>query len=176
VIVISLFSLALVFLPMLVEAQRAARNERAQLARGGIEPAADVYKLMRIAYPAAFAAMLAEGLVRADVQRSIFDAGLAVFGAAKALKWWAILALGPSWTFRVIVVPGDPVSKRGPYRFLRHPNYMGVVMEFLGVAMMAGASVSGPLTIVLFGMLLKRRISVEERALASSARHPLCSL
>ena len=51
----------LIFVPMLVEAARARRNERAQKARGGLEPPDDVYAIMRIAYPAAFLAMLAEG-------------------------------------------------------------------------------------------------------------------
>ena len=52
--------------------------------------------------------------------------GLAVFAAAKLLKWWAIRSLGPYWTFRVIVVPGSSRVDSGPYRFLRHPNYIAV--------------------------------------------------
>src|SRR5262249_55916268 len=102
--------------------------------------------------------------------------GFALFLAAKAVKWWAILVLGPAWTFRVIVVPDTRLVDSGPYRILRHPNYVGVVGELAGTALMTGAAVSGPLAIVLFGMLLKRRIAVEERALASTARHPPCSL
>jgi methyltransferase len=101
---------------------------------------------------------------------------LIVFALGKLLKWWAILTLGSSWTFRVIVVPGMRLVDRGPYKFLRHPNYVGVALELIGVALMTGAAVSGPLAVVLFGMLLKRRISVEERALAAAARHPPCSL
>jgi methyltransferase len=168
--------LLIVAVPMLVEAARAARNERGQLARGGVEPRDDVYELMRIAYPASFLAMIAEAVLRGGSIPRTLPAGLAVFAAAKALKWWAILTLGPSWTFRVIVVPGMPRVVRGPYKFLRHPNYVGVVLELLGVALATGAAVSGPLAVVLFGMLLKRRISVEERALGSAARHPPCSL
>src|SRR5581483_9279045 len=87
----------IVAIPLLVEARRAARHERAQRARGGFEPAGDVYKLMRIAYPAAFAAMLAEAAVRERGAPPTFAAGIFVFAAAKALKWWAILTLGPSW-------------------------------------------------------------------------------
>ena len=63
----------------------------------------------------------------------VLAAGLAVFFVGtKALKWWAILTLGPSWTFRVIVVPGAPLIASGPYRFVRHPNYVGVVGELIG--------------------------------------------
>jgi len=166
----------IVFVTMVAEAWRAARNERAQRRRGGQEPVGDVYKMMRVAYPAAFAAMCLESLVRGPASRTVFAAGAAVFGIAKLLKWWAIASLGPAWTFRIIIVPGAPLVDRGPYRFLRHPNYVGVVGELVGTALMTGATVSGPVAVVLFGMLLRKRIAVEDRALASAARYPPCSL
>ena len=150
---------------MIVEAKRAATNERWQLSRGGVEPSGDVYRLMRIAYPGIFVAMLAESVVRgAPIAASSFAAGLALFAVAKALKWWAILTLGHDWTFRVIVVPDSASVATGPYRFLRHPNYVGVVGEIVGVALMTGAFVTGPLALIVFGTLLRRRIAVENRA------------
>jgi methyltransferase len=150
---------------MLVEARRASRNERAQRARGGVEPAGDVYRLMQVVYPGAFLAMLVEGAVRGVPSPGVLVAGAAVFAAAKALKWWAIFSLGPFWTFRVIVVPGAALVARGPYRWLRHPNYVGVLGELAGVAAMAGAPVSGVVATGLFAALLVKRIAVEERAI-----------
>ena len=88
-----------------------------------------------------------------------------MFVAAKALKWWAIVALGPSWTFRVVVVPGAAQVAGGPYAYLRHPNYVAVVLELAAVALMSGARVSGPLATLAFGVLMMKRMSVEERAL-----------
>jgi methyltransferase len=169
---------ALVVVPMLIEAQRASANERRQRGRGGIEPSTDrpIYAAMRLAYPGAFAAMLVEGAIRGGTSRQLFALGLGLFGLAKILKWWAILTLGPFWTFRVIVVPSARRIDGGPYRIFRHPNYIGVVGELAGAALMTGAAVCGPVGIVLFGILLKRRIRVEEEALASTARHPPCSL
>jgi len=161
--------LALVFAPMLLEARRAARNERIQRARGGTEPQGDVYGVMRLAYPAVFLAMIAEGVWRSahDVSamngRHLAAAGLSLFVLAKALKWWAIVSLGRSWTFRVIVVPGDAPVARGPYAWLRHPNYVAVVLELVAVALMSGARVSGPLGTLLFGALMLKRIAVEDR-------------
>jgi methyltransferase len=168
--------LSLVYIPMLVEARRASRNERDQRARGGIEPRDDVYAVMRFAYPALFLAMIVEAAIRGAPHRTVAVVGLIIFLSGKALKWWAIVTLGQFWTFRVIVVPGAALVARGPYRFLRHPNYAGVVLELAGVALMTGAAISGPLSVVLFGVLLKKRVSVERRALASAARHPPCSL
>jgi methyltransferase len=162
--------LVVVFASMLVEANRAASNERAQRARGGIEPPDDVYGTMRVVYPAAFLVMFAEGWVRGGTSPTFMIAGAMMFAAAKALKWWAILSLGPFWTFRVIVVPGAPMVATGPYRWLRHPNYVGVLGELAGVAAFAGAPVSGPVAIVAFAGLLIRRIAVEERMLETAAR------
>ena len=161
--------LALVFAPMLVEARRAARNERLQRARGGIEPSGDVYGAMRVAYPAVFLVMIAEGVWRSAHAVSTLNdsgmaaAGLSLFVLAKALKWWAIVSLGRSWTFRVIVVPGDAPVVGGPYAWLRHPNYVAVVFELAAVALMSGARVGGPLGTLLFGALMLKRIVVEDQ-------------
>ena len=152
---------------MLVEARRAATNERVQRARGGLEPPGDVYGLMRVAYPGAFLAMFIEGAFRAAPPRLADFIGAALFIAAKGLKWWAILSLGRFWTFRVIVVPGARLVSIGPYRWLRHPNYVGVMGELGGVALMTGALVSGVVGIATFAVLVVRRMSVEERALHS---------
>lgn len=157
---------AAIFVPMLLEARRAASNERAQRGRGGIEPRDDIYKVMRLAYPGGFAAMLAEAALRGLPASQVVSAGAALFVCAKALKWWAIASLGPAWTFRVLVVPGSRLVASGPYRFLRHPNYLAVVGEFLGAALMTGAVATGPAATVLFGVLLSKRIAVENRVLA----------
>jgi methyltransferase len=154
-----------VFAFMALEALRAARNERAQRALGGIEPPDDVYRWMQVAYPGAFAAMLAEAAIRGGPPPSLAIAGVAVFTLAKIVKWWAILTLGRFWTFRVIVVPGAPLVSRGPYRFLRHPNYVGVIGELVGVGLLTGAVISGPIATAVFALLIRRRVTVEERAL-----------
>lgn len=160
----------LVYVPMLVEARRAGTNERAQLAAGGVEAPGDVYRRMRIAYPMAFAIMIAEGALRGTPQTSIALAGAALFIAAKFVKWWAIVTLGQAWTFRVITVPAAPLVTAGPYVFVRHPNYIGVIGELVGVALMAGAWIAGPVATLVFGLLIRQRIAVEEAAL--DAAHP----
>src|SRR5438876_1715640 len=159
--------LALVFVPMIVEARLAAVNERVQLARGGVEPPGDVYAIMRIAYPGVFLAMIVFSSV---VPFVVVIAGLVIFVLAKILKAWAIISLGEAWTFRVIVRPGVPLVASGPYRWLRHPNYVAVVGELVGVALMSGARIAGPLGTILFGLLMLRRMSVEERALRACSR------
>jgi len=114
--------------------------------------------------------MLVEGAWRGLPPPAILIAGATVFVLAKALKWWAILTLGPFWTFRVIVVPGASLIASGPYRWLRHPNYVGVVGELAGAALMTGALVTGPIAAAGFLILLSKRIAVESRTLHSWAR------
>jgi methyltransferase len=149
----------------IVEVAVAARNQRLQRARGGIEPPGDVYNLMQIAYPGAFLAMMVEGLRREGPSVVTFAIGAMLFIDAKTLKWWAIRSLGRAWTFRVIVVPGAPLVDSGPYKMMRHPNYVAVILELLSVMLMTGAWIAGPLMTVLFGALILKRIKIEESAL-----------
>lgn len=155
----------LAFVPMLFEAVRSSRNERVLRARGAVEPADEVFRLMQVAYPAAFLGMVAESWLR-DAGAGIPSAvGAAVFLSAKCLKYWAIGTLGGRWTFKVLVPPGSTRILAGPYRWLRHPNYVAVLGELAGMAFMAQAVVAGPLAILGFGALILRRVRVEERAL-----------
>lgn len=156
-----------VFACLGLEALVSRRNEAVQRQRGGLEPDGDVYAAMRVAYPLSFVVMLAEGLLRGGPAPEVFVAGIVVFGAAKALKYWVITTLGDFWTFRVIVVPFATLVTAGPYRLMRHPNYLAVIGELAGVALMAGAIVTGPVSVAVFLVLLWKRIKIEERALAN---------
>ncbi len=92
--------------------------------------------------------------------------GAGAFSVSKALKYWAIATLGTRWTFRVLVPPGSAPIRSGPYAFVRHPNYVAVMGELIGVSLMCHAWVAGPVATLGFGLLLLARIRVEERALA----------
>jgi len=162
-----LVAAVVVFAPMIAEALISRRHERALRERGAIEPSGDVYALMQVGYPGAFLMMLAEGLVRGAAAPRWVRIGIVVFLAAKALKYWAIGTLGSRWSFRVLVVPGLPLVSSGPYRFVRHPNYIAVVGEIAGALLMFNAPIAGALSLVAFGALLRRRIAVEERAHAA---------
>lgn len=155
-----------IFVLMGIEAAIAARHARALRALGAVEPAGDVYRTMQVAYPAAFLAMVAEGLWRGARPDEIASAGAWVFIAAKALKYWAIATLGQRWTFRVLVPPGSQRTVRGPYRWISHPNYVAVALELLGVALAMHALFTGPIAVAGFGYLMLRRIRIEENALA----------
>jgi methyltransferase len=159
-------TVALVFGPMIVEALISVRHDRALRAAGAIEPDGDVYQIMQLAYPGCFLVLLAEGAWRATPWDAMAAAGLAVFLAAKALKYWAILTLGRRWTFRVLVPPASTPTRSGPYRWVNHPNYVAVAGELIGAAAMTHAFVMGVPAVAGFSYLMWRRVQVEEKALA----------
>ena len=163
--IIALGTLAAVLAVMAGEAVLSAHNASVLRARGAVEPSGDVYQVMQIAYPLAFVAMALEGAVRGPSPQLALGVGLGVFGVAKALKGWAISSLGTRWSFRVLVPPGEPPLARGPYRLMRHPNYLAVCGEIVGAALMVGAFASGAVAFLGFGWLMLRRIAIEERAL-----------
>jgi methyltransferase len=157
--------LAAVYLLMLVELQVAVFNDRALRARGAIEPADDPYRVMRIAYPGAFLLIGLDALRHASVSRDLVLLGLLLFGWAKALKFWVIRTLGSRWSFRVMVIPGLPLITSGPYRWVRHPNYIAVLGEIAAIAVALAAPIAGVIAVFAFGWILRKRIAVEERAL-----------
>ena len=155
---------------MLVELQLSVYNERQLRAKGAVEPAGDVHDVMRVAYPLAFVAMGLEAWLRGTWSRDWLLLGLVLFGWAKALKFWAIAHLGARWTFRVLVPPDAPLVTSGPYRFLRHPNYVAVIGELVAIAVALQAPITGVLGTLGFGWLIRQRIAVEQRALGIGDR------
>ena len=140
-------------------------NERQLRARGAIEPPGDVIGIMRWTYPLSFVAMGVEGAIVGPSPGSILLGGLVLFGVAKALKVWAMASLGPRWSYRVLILPGVPLITSGPYRWVSHPNYLAVVGELVSVAAIVSAPITGVLATFGFGLLMRVRIGVEDRAL-----------
>jgi methyltransferase len=152
------------------EAILSSFNERQLRARGAIEPQDDVINVMRWVYPGAFIAMGLEGAFSGPAPPNVLLGGLVMFGVAKALKVWAISSLGSKWSYRVLVVPGEPLVATGPYRFMSHPNYLAVVGEILSVAAIVWAPITGTLSTMAFGWLMIARIRVEDQALGRGAK------
>ena len=152
----------LVALQRLAEVGHARRNARRLLAAGGVEHGAGHYPLLVALHGAWLAALFA--LVPAEAPANWGLLGL--YGLLQLGRLWVIASLGRRWTTRVIVVPGAPLVTRGPYRFLRHPNYLIVALEIPVLPLAFGA---WPIALA-FGLanlaLLAHRIRVEARALA----------
>lgn len=169
-VAIAAVTLIATLLIMAGEAVLSSFHERQLRAKGAIEPPDDVIGTMRWAYPLSFVAMGVEGAMTGPAPREILMWGLALFGFSKALKMWAISTLGSRWTYRVLVLPGAPLIRTGPYRVVSHPNYLAVVGEIVSVAAIVWAPIAGTLATIGFGWLMIKRIGIEDRALGRSAR------
>ncbi|MEO8483450.1 MAG: isoprenylcysteine carboxylmethyltransferase family protein [Acidobacteriota bacterium] len=155
-----------VVLQRLVEVRVSRRHERHLRARGAVESAATQMPLMVALHAAWLAAMVVEVWVLQPPFRP-WLAGMAFagFAAGQTLRLLAMYALGPRWTVRVLTLPSaDPVT-HGVYRYVRHPNYLGVVLEMATLPLVHGAV----WTAVVFSManagMLTVRIRAEEAAL-----------
>jgi methyltransferase len=86
---------------------------------------------------------------------------------ANALRWWCIATLGSRWSARVIVMPGMPLVRTGPYRYFRHPNYAAVIVEGAALPLMGSAWITACAFTVLNAALLTVRVRCETKALAA---------
>jgi methyltransferase len=162
---LSLFHLvlAVVVLLRVAELLHARRNTRRLLAEGAVEIGRSHYPLIVGLHLAWFAAMLA--VIPADTPPRW--PWLVLFGLLQVARLWVLATLGRYWTTRIIHLPSAPLVRRGPYRFLRHPNYLIVELEMLILPLAFDAW----LLAVIFGIanaaILAWRIRIEETALAS---------
>jgi len=157
---------ALVGLERLVELRLSRRNAAVALSRGGIELGRGHFTLMALLHAAFLPSCVMEvwALHRPFVP-SLFLVMLILELLAQGLRYWVIHTLGWRWNVRVIVVPGEPVVASGPYRFMRHPNYLAVVVEGLALPLMHGAYLTALGFTLLNAAILWKRIRTEERAL-----------
>jgi methyltransferase len=156
--------LALVTVQRLSEVVIANSNTRALIAKGGVETGAAHYPVMVLLH----ASWLA-GLWWFGWNNPVVWSLLAVYGALQFFRVWILATLGRRWTTRIITVPGETLVARGPYRFVKHPNYLLVLLE----VPLLPLALNLPWLALLFGLLniamLIWRIRVENAALGGSA-------
>jgi methyltransferase len=140
----------------------ARRNTKRLLERGGREVGAAHYPLFILLHTA----WLASLAVFVPLDREPYLPLQGLYLLLQLGRVWVISSLGPYWTTRIITVDGAPTVRRGPYRFIRHPNYLVVGLEILVLPLAFGAWRIALVFTVLNALLIGYRISVEERALA----------
>ena len=144
----------------------ARHNAAWTLARAGVEHGRGHYPVMVVLHTGLLVCCLREPVL---ADRPFLPAlgwpMLALVVLAQALRWWCITTLGPYWNTRVIVVPGARLVGTGPYRFLRHPNYIAVVVEIATLPLVHSAWLTATAFTVANAVLLTVRIRCENAAL-----------
>lgn len=149
-----------------VELVLSARNARLARARGGVETGQGHYPVMAVFHGVFLVACALEVVtLHRPFPGALGWVALAVVLAAQGLRYWAIATLGWRWNTRIFVVPGAAPVTGGPYRFVRHPNYVAIIAEMVALPLVHGAW----LTALVFSLgnvwLLRVRIRAEEHAL-----------
>jgi len=148
------------------ELRLSKRNAQRALAHGAIEVRRGQYRFM-VAFQALFlVACGGEALFRNPAFPEFLSL-LALLGeaVAQALRYWSVATLGERWNTRVIVVPDTPPVTWGPYRYIRHPNYLAVVLDIACVPLIRGLMITAAVFSAANAILLAWRIRLEEHAL-----------
>ena len=161
--ILSVALLAFVTAQRLGELVLARRNTRRLMARGAVETGAGHYPFI-VALHGAWLV----GLWLLAWDRPVNLWLLAVFLGLQALRVWVIATLGERWTTRIITLPGAPLTRRGPYRLLSHPNYVVVAAEIFVLPAAFGLVAFALVFSALNAAMMFVRISSETRALAGS--------
>lgn len=149
----------------LAELWWARRNTRGLLARGAIEHAPGHYPLI-----VALHAVWLGGLWVLGTAQPVNPFWLAVFALLQAARLWVLVTLGSRWTTRILVVPGETLVRRGPYRFVSHPNYLVVAGEIAVVPLCLGLVWFAAVFSVANAAVLAVRLRAETSALSGAAR------
>ena len=165
-------AVALVGLQRLVELLLSRRHERLLRARGAVERGRGHYPLIVALHALWLLSTLVEGLLRGPDPPAYWPLPLALFLLVQPLRYWAIFSLGEFWNTRILVVPKAKLVRRGPYRYLRHPNYVVVAVEIFTFPLIFGAWITAVVFSALNAALLYVRIKSENRALAELAGQP----
>jgi methyltransferase len=164
-VTLSIAVLALVTLQRLGELVLARRNTARLLAAGAVEHGLGHYPVI-VALHAAWLA----GLWLLAWDRPASRPWLGVYVALQVLRAWVLFTLGSRWTTRIIVLPGLPLVRGGPYRLLRHPNYAVVIAEIAVLPLVFGLPWYALAFSLLNAAVLAMRIRAENVALASASQ------
>jgi methyltransferase len=162
--------LALIACERVAELVVSARHATGLLRRGGVEYGFGHFPVMVALHAGLIAGCVLEPLLG---HRPFIPAlgwpMLVVTVAANGLRWWCIATLGERWTARVIVLPGAPLVRSGPYRWFKHPNYVAVIVEGAALPLAGSAWITAATFTAANAVLLTVRIRCETAALAAAA-------
>ena len=158
-----------IILQRLGELALSARNAARVRARGAREAGASHFPFIVLVHTLFPLSLAAEVLLAGTRPGRLWPLWAGLWLAAQVLRYSAIRALGERWNVRILVVPGLAPVRRGPYRVMRHPNYLAVVVELIAASMFFGAWRTAVGITVLNALVLRVRIRAEDEALARAA-------
>lgn len=152
----------------LVELYIAKSNEKWMKDRGGIEKGEKHYKWFIVLHSFFFLSIILEAMLDNRIDNRVNYFLLSIFLITQIGRIWCIHTLGRFWNTKVIVLPSVSLIKKGPYKYVKHPNYIIVAIELFVIPFLVGAQVTAFVFPILHILLLKIRIPREEKALTKA--------
>ncbi|HZH61061.1 MAG TPA: isoprenylcysteine carboxylmethyltransferase family protein [Metabacillus sp.] len=149
----------------------ARKNEKWMVNRGGIEHGKDHYPYIVSLHVLFLISYFWEVQI---FQRELTELWYVIFPIlffTQLIRYWAVFSLGSYWNTKIIIVPGDVVISRGPYKFIKHPNYMVVAAEILFLPLLFHAYITAVLFTILNVVMMTIRIPAEEHALQTNTNY-----
>lgn len=161
----------------LVELSIAKKNRTWALAAGAQEFGERHYPLFFILHIGWLIGWIAEGSLYSNNLSALWYLWLGLFVLAQGLRYWCITSLGRFWNTRILVIPGRALISKGPYQYLKHPNYVAVAIELIAVPLIFDAAITAMVaTLCNAGLILGIRIPLEEQSLRETIREQKHSL
>ncbi len=151
----------------LLELYIAENNYKWSVAAGAQEFGKEHYSLFFILHGCWFIGWIVESSIGKVAISELWYIWLSLFVIAQVVRYWCIASLGKAWNTRILVIPGRKLISKGPYQYIKHPNYVAVAIELLVVPLLFGAAITATLaTLCNAWLILGIRIPVEEKALS----------
>ncbi|XUX06066.1 isoprenylcysteine carboxyl methyltransferase family protein [Sporosarcina sp. UB5] len=163
--------LTIIILQRIVELIIAKRNEKWMKSEGAFEAGASHYPYMVAMHVCFFIALITEVLFFNRQLSAVWTIWLAIFLAAQIMRIWCLTSLGKYWNTKIIVLPNAKVVRKGPYKWLRHPNYMIVATELLVLPLLFNAFITAVVFSLLNVWMMSVRIPAEEEALREATNY-----
>lgn len=160
--------LFLIICQRIAELVYARHNQRIMFSRGAIEYDKKGYKFIVIMHIVFFISLITEKILLLKELNPYWYIFFIMFACGQILRYSAILTLKENWNTRIIVLKGRSIIRTGPYRYLNHPNYIGVVLEIISIPLMFSCYITASVFTIFNIFVLKRRIAIEEKALKAS--------
>lgn len=157
--------ISVIMIQRLLELVIARRNEKWMKEQGALEFGSNHYLYIVLMHSLFFLVLIFENFAFSREISPIWPLLAVVFVFAQLIRIWAISSLGRYWNTKIIVLPNVDVVRKGPYRFIKHPNYVVVTIELMVVPLFFGAYITASLFTLLNVLMLSIRIPAEEKAL-----------
>lgn len=161
--------LLFIILQRAAELALAKRNEKILKSQGAIEFDKNGYRVIVVMHVVFFISLISEKVFLDRTLNRYWIFFISIFAVAQIVRYWAIRSLGAHWNTKVLAIPGKKLVTRGPYKYIRHPNYVAVITEIAVIPLIFSCYITATVFSLLNLILLRRRIKIEEDALTTAS-------